>query len=156
MENNDRIDQLFKGSFEKLPAHSTGGWDKPSAKVWEHIEAEIQNPGQSIKGNAAQSNWLFWVIIGLISAISIVALWYLFQPKTKTISPSPEPIQIQPNPPVATEKVETPLPEKVQEKEAPKVVQNKKTQKPALTEEVEPTFRNNIEKSRAEERKIED
>jgi hypothetical protein len=46
-QHSNPIDDLFRKKFEQLPdTPSDAGWDTPSIRVWEHVQANIAQPGK--------------------------------------------------------------------------------------------------------------
>jgi hypothetical protein len=99
------IDDLFHQAFEALPPQpGTSGWDKPSDRVWQHLEKQIDTP---TKGNN-----LFGKIVGGVAvlAVAVTAWYYWSQP-----APTPVPVKIGIEAPIqapesAPTVAETPIP----------------------------------------------
>jgi hypothetical protein len=82
----ETLDELFRTAFNGLPATpAASGWDRPSERVWQHVQREIKPPKT---GWSAQK-------LGLISAFGVsvaVGLYLLFarpdQPAPSPTSPA--------------------------------------------------------------------
>ncbi len=96
------IDDLFRKTFEDLPdSPAESGWDTPSDRVWENINANISKPS---KGWGTQSLVL---IAALILALAAGLYWLFSSPTEKpAVTPTVTPIEQ----PVATPNTsETPM-----------------------------------------------
>ncbi|HAD11407.1 MAG TPA: hypothetical protein DCF33_03105 [Saprospirales bacterium] len=99
------VDELFRKSFESLPdSPSASGWDKPSDRVWQHVQSNMPQ---------AKQGWSIQSIALLTSmAVLIVAGLYWFMSK-------PDAVQPQNVQPVSAEQpVITPATEEIQPVEA--------------------------------------
>jgi hypothetical protein len=100
----ESLDELFRKTFDRLPENAAdNGWDKPSDRVWQHIQATVQPPHSGWSAKA----------ITMVSAlaVSIVVGLYLFvgradQPvQTTTPAPAELPVVVTAPPMVAPETV---------------------------------------------------
>ncbi len=98
------LDELFRKTFDSLPeTPSKSGWDRPSERVWQHVQATVQPPksGWSAKAITLVSALVVTVAIGL----------YLFvirpEATVETTTPVAQPAPTAPviATPVATETV---------------------------------------------------
>lgn len=108
MANNQEfnsIDELFRKSFNDLPATpANNGWDTPSDRVWQNINANVQ---PTSGGWSAGTKWLAAVSI---SALVLVGAYWAFNrpepaatiPATPVEQPAVAPTQPAPAP-VVTE-----------------------------------------------------
>jgi hypothetical protein len=86
---NSPIDDLFRNTLENLPnAPAESGWDTPSDRVWQHVQANIPQPA---------SGWSTKSLV-LLAAILITifgGLYWMFSgpAKTPTVAPSVAPIE---------------------------------------------------------------
>ena len=87
----ESLDELFRKTFDGLPENaSPSGWDRPSDRVWQHVQATIQPP---------RSGWSTKAIT-LVSAlaVTIVVGLYLFVSRSSTPTETP----VTPEVPVVT------------------------------------------------------
>lgn len=100
------IDDLFRKTFENLPdSPAESGWDTPSGRVWEHVQANMPTP---------RKTWglqVFAVVAGI--GIIVAGIWFWTQqPNTPQVSPVMEqpsvapthPVEMDNNPPAAIPK----------------------------------------------------
>lgn len=88
------IDNLFRETFENLPdSPAESGWDTPSDKVWNHVQANIPKPK---KGWGTQS-----LVIMAAMAVALIAglYWLLSRPAEKdgtqpVVSPVEQPVVV--------------------------------------------------------------
>lgn len=87
----ESLDELFRKTFDGLPENaSPSGWDRPSDRVWQHVQSTIQPP---------KSGWSTKAIT-LVSAlaVTIVVGLYLFVSRSSTPTETP----VTPEVPVVT------------------------------------------------------
>ena len=103
----ESLDDLFRKTFDSLPENAApNGWDRPSDRVWQHIQATVQPP---------RSGWSTKALT-LVSALSvtIVVGLYLFLSRTEqpvqTTTPAPVEQPVVATAPPATASVTTPEP----------------------------------------------
>lgn len=90
----ESLDDLFRKTFDSLPENAaTNGWDRPSDRVWQHIQATVQPPRNGWSAKA----------ITLVSALSvtIVVGLYLFISRADQPVPTTAPAPVE-QPAVAT------------------------------------------------------
>ncbi len=93
------LDDLFRNSFENLPdTPAESGWDTPSDRVWQHVQANIQQPRN---GWGTQS----LVLLALIALTLTAGLYWMFSGPTEkpAATPSVAPIEQPVLTPSATE-----------------------------------------------------
>lgn len=86
---NSPIDDLFRKTLENLPnTPAESGWDTPSDRVWQHVQANIAQPRS---GWGTQSLLLLAAILFTIAG----GLYWMFSGpgKTPAVSPSVAPIE---------------------------------------------------------------
>lgn len=69
----ESLDDLFRKTFDSLPENAaTNGWDRPSDRVWQHIQATVQPPrnGWSAKTITLVSALSVTIVVGLYLFIS--------------------------------------------------------------------------------------
>lgn len=137
----DSLDDLFRKTFDNLPeTPAPSGWDRPSERVWQHVQATVKPPNSGWSAKA----------ISLVSALAVtVAIGlYLFviRPETpaETTAPAEQPtVMTAPNVVTPAETVSAiPSPEKtsVPTQTAAPIIQARQPEKPApKTSETEPT-----------------
>jgi len=82
------LDDLFRKTFEELPeSPSPSGWDAPSPRVWEQVQANIKPP---------KSGWTTQSLL-LVAGMAVVLLLGLYWALTRPVLPDTD---VQP---VATE-----------------------------------------------------
>lgn len=88
MKNNQNLDELFKSTFDALPASEPiGAWDTPSANMWTRIESTI-NTAPPPTPSAGQPLLMKAGIGVLVVGIGLAA-WY-FSGTTNTVKPQQE------------------------------------------------------------------
>lgn len=102
----ESLDELFRKTFEQLPENaSPSGWDRPSERVWQHIQTTVQPP---------RSGWSARAITMVAAlAVTIVVGLYLFvnQPAPKIETPAvPETVVVTAPPQAAQPAVEETTP----------------------------------------------
>lgn len=128
----DSLDELFRKTFDNLPeTPAPSGWDRPSERVWQHVQATVKPPNSGWSAKA----------ISLVSALAVtVAIGlYLFviRPETpaETSTPAEQPTVVTaPNVVTPAETVAAiPAPEKtsVQKQTAAPVIRPRQPEKPA-------------------------
>jgi hypothetical protein len=134
------LDELFRKTFDNLPeTPAPSGWDRPSDRVWQHVQATVKPPrsGWSTKAITLVSALAVTVAIGL----------YLFviRPETpaETNAPAEQPtVATAPNVVTPAETVAAiPAPEKmsVQKQTAAPAIQARQREMPApKTSEAQP------------------
>lgn len=138
----ESLDELFRKTFDHLPeTPAPSGWDRPSERVWQHVQTTIQAP---------QNGWSAKAIT-LVSALAVtVAIGlYLFvirpEPVAETTTPVAQPVLTAPviATPAATEIIAAvPVPEKTTS--AKQIIsshirpQQKQVVKPTLPAEISP------------------
>ncbi|MBC7777992.1 MAG: hypothetical protein H7246_21350 [Phycisphaerae bacterium] len=76
------IDDLFRKTFENQPASpAESGWDTPSDRVWQHVQANISKPN---KGWGTQSLVL---IAALLVILAAGMYWMFIRPVEKPAIP---------------------------------------------------------------------
>lgn len=69
----ESLDELFRKTFDGLPENaSPSGWDRPSDRVWQHVQATIQPPksGWSTKAITLVSALAVTIVVGLYLFVS--------------------------------------------------------------------------------------
>lgn len=69
----ESLDELFRKTFDNLPENaSPSGWDRPSERVWQHIQTTVQPPrsGWSTRTITLVSALAVTIVIGLYLFIS--------------------------------------------------------------------------------------
>ena len=69
----ESLDDLFRKTFDRLPENAaSNGWDRPSDRVWQHIQATVQPPrsGWSAKAITLVSALAVTIVVGLYLFIS--------------------------------------------------------------------------------------
>lgn len=64
----ESLDDLFRKTFDRLPENaSPSGWDRPSERVWQHIQTTVQPPekGWSAKAITLVSALAVTIVVGL-------------------------------------------------------------------------------------------
>lgn len=84
------IDDLFRQAFEELPPQpGASGWDKPSDRVWQHLERNLDTP--------AKGNNLFGKIVGGVATLAIVAgAWYYWSQPAPASVPAKTNVEVTP------------------------------------------------------------
>jgi hypothetical protein len=95
------IDDFFRNTFENLPdTPAESGWDTPSDRVWQHVQANIQTPK---KGWGIQ----MYVLLAAFAVVAVAGLYWMFAAPVEkpAVPPSPveQPVQVSETP---AEKVE--------------------------------------------------
>lgn len=83
------IDDLFRNTFENLPdTPAESGWDTPSDRVWQHVQANIQTPK---KGWGIQS----YVLLAAFTVVVAVGLYWMFAApaEKQVVQPSSTPVE---------------------------------------------------------------
>lgn len=77
------IDELFKSTFDNLPdTTSESGWDKPSDRVWQHVQAQIQQPAGGWSLNT-------WLLLAGFTTVLVVGMYLAFKPSAPVTTPEP-------------------------------------------------------------------
>ncbi len=95
-EEFEPLDELFRKTFQGLPDKpAASGWDTPSPRVWQRVQAEMKPP---TSGWALQT-WAFMAV--LVAGLGL-GLYFVYGQLQPTPQPAPTPIE-QPvaSPPVA-------------------------------------------------------
>ncbi len=96
------IDDLFRNSFESLPnTPAESGWDTPSDRVWQHVQANIQSPR---KGWSTQS----LVLIAAFAVSLAIGIYWMLSQKTEKPATAPTVTPVE-QPVVAPLKSDTPI-----------------------------------------------
>lgn len=69
----ESLDELFRKTFDGLPENaSPSGWDRPSDRVWQHVQSTIQPPksGWSTKAITLVSALAVTIVVGLYLFVS--------------------------------------------------------------------------------------
>lgn len=77
------LDNFFRNTLESLPdTPSESGWDQPSDRVWQQVQAGIKAP---------QSGWSLktWALVGLGAGLLLTALYFMVGQKPKPV-PAPQ------------------------------------------------------------------
>jgi hypothetical protein len=85
----ESLDELFRKTFDNLPdTPAKSGWDTPSERVWQHVQAQIKPP---------KSGWSVQTItlLAAFAVVLTVGLYLLLNRPAVTETPAPTP------PPVA-------------------------------------------------------
>lgn len=64
----ESLDELFRKTFDQLPENAApSGWDRPSDRVWQHIQTTVQPPssGWSAKAITLVSALAVTIVVGL-------------------------------------------------------------------------------------------
>lgn len=94
----ESLDELFRKTFDNLPENaSPSGWDRPSERVWQHIQTTVQPP---------RSGWSTRTIT-LVSALAVTIVIGLYLFISRPVQPVETVTPAQPDTP-ATAVVETP------------------------------------------------
>lgn len=101
----ESLDELFRKTFDNLPDKpSKSGWDTPSERVWQHVQAQIKPP---------KSGWSVQTISLLAAfAVTLTVGLYLFLTRpaaTETPAPAPPSVATtaeQPTAPVKEQIIE--------------------------------------------------
>lgn len=79
------IDELFHKTFDQLPeTPAANQWDKPSDRVWDHVQKQITRPGTPAIG--------VWIVAALaLGALALAAWWFIAQGGRPSPEPAPTP-----------------------------------------------------------------
>ena len=133
----ESLDELFRKTFDSLPeTPSKSGWDRPSERVWQHVQATVQPPqsGWSAKAVTLVSALVVTVAIGLYLFVIRPGQSDEINTKAAETAVVAAPPATAPPTPAIVETVATPpAPEKVVEPKRTVIRQVQRLQKPALT-----------------------
>jgi len=138
-ENNHPIDDLFRQTFSSLPPEpNASGWDTPSERVWQQVQAGIKPIPKS--GIGSTSIWAGAIVIITGSAL----VWAILSRPSTPDSPVITPIETAP---ISIPVTPAPLPTLAPESAAndtPTQTESKKTPpKPGVKSEKRPTTTSN-------------
>lgn len=95
----ESLDELFRKTFDNLPeTPSKSGWDRPSDRVWQHVQATVQPP---------KSGWSAKAIT-LVSALAVTVVIGLYLFVSRPVQPTETPATTQ-QPAIAAPSVEIPV-----------------------------------------------
>ncbi len=81
------IDDLFRNTFENLPdTPADSGWDTPSDRVWQHVQANIQTPK---KGWGIQ----MYVLLAAFAVVAAAGLYWMFAAPVEKPDAPPTPVE---------------------------------------------------------------
>ncbi len=73
------LDELFRETFEALPdTPSPSGWDEPSPRIWENIQAHLQAPSAPPRRRFSST----WIYVGAAVVALSVGLYWALLPST--------------------------------------------------------------------------
>lgn len=78
----ESLDELFRKTFDNLPdTPAKSGWDTPSERVWQHVQAQIKPP---------KSGWSVQTItlLAALAVVLTVGLYLLFNRSATTETPA--------------------------------------------------------------------